>query len=59
MGVVAKRELGQKARLLIYQSIYILTLTYGHELWVATERVGSWTQATEMTLPRRVAGLCP
>lgn len=58
MGVVVKREPSQKATPWIYQSIYILTLTYGHELWVVTERMRSWTQATGMTLPRRVAGLC-
>ncbi|KAI3359419.1 hypothetical protein L3Q82_002922 [Scortum barcoo] len=33
-SVVLKRELSQKAKLSIYWSIYIPTLTYGHELWV-------------------------
>ena len=37
-SVVVKRELSQKAKLSIYRSIYIPTLTYGHELWVVTER---------------------
>ncbi|KAK3521204.1 hypothetical protein QTP70_001064 [Hemibagrus guttatus] len=37
-SVVVKKELSQKAKLSIYQSIYVLTLTYGHELWVMTER---------------------
>lgn len=36
--VVVKRELSQKEKLSIYQSIYVPTLTYGHELWVVTER---------------------
>lgn len=27
---------------------YILTLTYGHRLWVMTERIKSWTQAVGM-----------
>ncbi|KAK3519394.1 hypothetical protein QTP70_027533 [Hemibagrus guttatus] len=38
-SVVVKKELSRKAKLLIYQSIYAPTLTYGHELWVMTERV--------------------
>ena len=36
--VVVKKELSQKAKLSIYWSIYIPTLTYGHELWVVTEK---------------------
>ncbi len=32
--VVVKRELSRKAKLSIYQSIYVPTLTCGHELWV-------------------------
>ncbi|KAK3541564.1 hypothetical protein QTP86_031079, partial [Hemibagrus guttatus] len=39
-SVVVKKELSWKAKLSIYQSIYIPTLTYGHELWVMTERGG-------------------
>ncbi|KAK3510855.1 hypothetical protein QTP70_022797 [Hemibagrus guttatus] len=35
-SVVVKRELSQKAKLSIYQSIYHPTLTYGHEVWVMT-----------------------
>ena len=34
--VVVKKELSQKAKLSIYQSIYVPTLTYGHKLWVVT-----------------------
>lgn len=34
---VVKRELSQKVKLLIYQSIYVPTLTYGHKLWVVTK----------------------
>ncbi|KAK3537698.1 hypothetical protein QTP70_017904 [Hemibagrus guttatus] len=37
--VVVKKELSRKAKLSIYQSIYAPTLTYGHELWVMTERI--------------------
>ncbi|KAK3510372.1 hypothetical protein QTP70_005671 [Hemibagrus guttatus] len=51
-SVVVKKELSRKAKLSIYQSIYVPTLTYGHELWVMTKRVRSRIQAAEM-----VAGL--
>ncbi|KAK3562016.1 hypothetical protein QTP86_024486 [Hemibagrus guttatus] len=40
-SVVVKKELSRKAKLSIYQSIYVPTLTYGHELWVMTERDSS------------------
>ncbi|KAK3541996.1 hypothetical protein QTP86_009836 [Hemibagrus guttatus] len=37
-SVVVKKELSRKAKPSIYQSIYVPTLTYGHELWVMTKR---------------------
>ena len=37
--IVSKRELSQRAKFSIYQSIFIATLTYGHEEWVMTERI--------------------
>ncbi|KAK3561638.1 hypothetical protein QTP86_011885 [Hemibagrus guttatus] len=55
-SVVVKKELSRKVKLSIYQSIYVPTLTYGHELWVMTERVRSRIQAAEMSFLRRVAG---
>ncbi len=55
--VVVKRELSQKAKLLIYQSIYVPTLTYGHEFWVMTERMRLRIQAAEMSFLCRVVGL--
>ena len=55
-SVVVKRELSRKAKLSIYQSVYVPTLTYGHELWVMTERTRSRIQAAEMSFLRRVAG---
>ncbi|KAK3547052.1 hypothetical protein QTP86_009569 [Hemibagrus guttatus] len=55
-SVVVKKELSRKAKLSIYQSIYVPTLTYGHELWVMTERVRSRIQAAEMSFLRRVEG---
>ncbi|KAK3565347.1 hypothetical protein QTP86_007134 [Hemibagrus guttatus] len=54
-SVVVKEELSRKAKLSIYQSIYVPTLTYGHELCVMTERVRSWIQVAEMSFLRRVA----
>ncbi|KAK7944758.1 hypothetical protein WMY93_000486 [Mugilogobius chulae] len=54
--VVVKKELSRKAKLSIYRSIYVPTLTYGHELWVMTERKRSRIQAVEMSFLRRVAG---
>ncbi|XP_061647372.1 uncharacterized protein LOC133486367 [Phyllopteryx taeniolatus] len=47
----------KKAKLSIYRSIYVPTLTYGHELWVVTERTRSRIQAAEMSFLRRVSGL--
>ncbi|KAK3552841.1 hypothetical protein QTP86_022544 [Hemibagrus guttatus] len=55
-SVVVKKELSRKVKLSIYQSIYVPTLTYGHELWVMTERVRSRIHAAEMSFLRRVAG---
>ncbi|XP_061762964.1 retrovirus-related Pol polyprotein from type-2 retrotransposable element R2DM isoform X1 [Nerophis ophidion] len=56
-SVVVKKELSRKAKLSIYRSIYVPILTYGHELWVMTERIRSRVQAAEMSFLRRVAGL--
>ena len=36
---VVKRKQSQKAKRSIYRSIYVQTLTYGHELWAVTERM--------------------
>ena len=55
-SVVVKKELSRKAKLSIYRSIFVPTLTYGHELWVVTERTRSRVQAAEMSFLRRVAG---
>ncbi|KAK0142203.1 hypothetical protein N1851_020089 [Merluccius polli] len=56
-SVVVKRELSRKAKLSIYQSIFVPALTYGHELWVVPERTRSRVQAAEMSFLRTVAGL--
>ncbi len=44
-NVVMKRELSQKANLSIYRSIYIPTLTSGHDGWVMTKRMRSLIQS--------------
>ncbi|KAI3367070.1 hypothetical protein L3Q82_009271 [Scortum barcoo] len=55
--VVKKAELSRKAKLSIYRSIYVPTLTYGHELWVMTRKDKiTRIQAAEMSFLRRVAG---
>ncbi|KAI3359480.1 hypothetical protein L3Q82_013884 [Scortum barcoo] len=56
--IVVKKELSRKAKLSIYRSIYVApTLTYGHELWVMTEKDKIMRiQAAEMSFLRRVAG---
>uniref|UniRef100_A0A674MGB6 Reverse transcriptase domain-containing protein n=1 Tax=Takifugu rubripes TaxID=31033 RepID=A0A674MGB6_TAKRU len=46
-----------RRKLSIYRSIFVPTLTDGHELWVMTERTRSRVQAAEMSFLRRVAGL--
>ncbi len=47
-AVVTKRALSQKAKLLIYWSVFIPSLTYGLEGWVMTDKTRSWIQAAVM-----------
>ncbi|KAI3358013.1 hypothetical protein L3Q82_003033 [Scortum barcoo] len=54
--VMVKKEPSRKVKLSIYWSVYGPTLTYGHELWVMTERTRSRIQAAEMSFLRRAAG---
>ena len=56
-SVVVNRELSLKAKLFIYQSIFVSTLSYGHERWVVTERMTSRVQLAEMSFLCRVVGL--
>ncbi|KAK3555566.1 hypothetical protein QTP86_022023 [Hemibagrus guttatus] len=61
-SVVVKKELSRKAKLSIYQSIYVPTLTYGHELWVMTERLrwlGHLFRMPPGRLPGEVFRACP
>lgn len=52
-----KAELSWKAKLFIYQLNYLLTLTYGHKLWVVTERTRLCIQAAKMSFLHGVVGL--
>jgi len=54
---VVKRELSHKAKLLFFWAVYIPTLTYGHGLWIMTERMRSLVQAAEMSFLCMLAGL--
>ena len=56
-SVVLKRELGTRAKLSIFRSVYIPILTYGHECWIMNEKVRSRFQAAEMEFLRRISGL--
>ena len=53
--VVTKKELSRKVKLSIYRSVFVPTLTYGHEQWVINKRMRSRVQAAEMGFLRRVA----
>ena len=55
-GVGVDRELNPKAKLSIYQSTYAPTFTYGHGLWVVTERMRSRIREAKMSFLRRVLG---
>lgn len=58
-GLLVETELSWKAKLLINQSIYNLTLHYGHELWAVTERMRSQIQVAKTSFHCRLAGLSP
>ncbi|KAI3360890.1 hypothetical protein L3Q82_012903, partial [Scortum barcoo] len=47
--VVVKKELSRKAKLSIYRSIYVPTLTYGHELWGGVPGVSHREEASGKT----------
>ena len=55
--VEVKRELSQKTNLSIYQSTYVLCLTYGREVWEVTKRGRLQIQAAEISFLHRMAGL--
>ena len=56
-SVVMKQELLKKAKLSIFKAVFVPILTYGHESWVMTERMGSQVQASELRFLRRIEGV--
>jgi hypothetical protein len=56
-SVIRRDEIGVKAKLAVFNSVFVPVLTYGHELWVMTERIRSRIQAAEMGFLRRVSGV--
>ena len=46
-SVVMKRELSSKAKLVVFRSIFVPILTYGHEFRVMTKRMRSRVQASK------------
>ena len=56
-SVVLKRELCTKAKLLVFRSVFVPILTYGHECWVMTKRLISRVQAVEMGFLQKFRGL--
>ncbi len=55
--IMVKKELSQKAKLLIYQFIYVPTLTYGHELRAVIIRMRTPVKVDGMSFLHRVACL--
>ena len=53
-SVVMKREFSKKLKLLIFKTVFVPILSYGHESWVMTERVRSQVQASEIKFLRRI-----
>ncbi len=51
------RELNQREKLSIYCSIFVPSLTCGHESRVITEKIRSQIETAEMGFLRRVAGV--
>ena len=55
--VVLKRELSRKAKLSVFQSIFVPIFTYGNEFWVMTERVRLQMQASEIRFLQKIKGV--
>ncbi|CAM1299744.1 Uncharacterised protein r2_g968 [Pycnogonum litorale] len=53
-SVLLRRELGVKAKLAVFKSVFVPIVTYGHEPWVMTERTRSRIRAAEMAFIRRI-----
>ena len=55
--VRSKGELSRKAKHSVYWSIFVPSLTYGHELWLVTKRTRSQVQAAQISFLHSVAQL--
>ena len=55
--VIRKTELGFKAKLGVFNSVFVPTLTYGHEICVMAERLRPRIQAAEMRFIRADVGI--
>ncbi|CAM1310869.1 Uncharacterised protein r2_g2116 [Pycnogonum litorale] len=49
-SVLLRRQLGVKAKLAVFKSVFVPILTYGHEPWVMTEIMRSRIRAAEMAV---------
>ena len=56
-SVVLKRELSNKAKLLVFRSIFVPILTYDQKSWVTTKRVRLLMQASKMRCLRKIKGV--
>ncbi|CAM1293788.1 Uncharacterised protein r2_g303 [Pycnogonum litorale] len=56
-SVLLRRELGVKTELVVFKSVFVPILIYGHEPWVMTERTRSRIRAAEMAFLGRISGL--
>lgn len=52
-----KRELKQNTNLLIYRTIYVPAITYGHELWIVIITLRLQIQVFEIGFLHRMIGL--
>ena len=52
-----RRNLRHEAKLSIYWSIYVPTLTYGHKIWVMTERMSLQIQVPQIGFLLKESGL--
>ena len=56
-SIVTKKEVSQRTRMAIFNTVYHPTLICNHKQWVMTERIRSRIRAAEMRFLRRAASL--